>query len=161
GMALARKRLSQLSEKDLEQQVWIINATFATFSAAAAPPRARVTAAEPASFGSCERASYDRLLAVAQAVGDHLEQTAFRGDGDASWIGMTMIDESSWAVSPLGPDLYSGAPGVALFLAYLGSVTGEERHIALARAALASTLKQVELNPRSMNGIGGFSGAGG
>jgi type 2 lantibiotic biosynthesis protein LanM len=156
GMTLARRRLRQLSEKDMEQQIWVINATFATFSTAAGPLCARLKASE-----APPSASYDRLLAAARAVGDHLEQTAFRGDGDASWIGMTMVSENSWVVSPLGSDLYSGAPGVALFLAYLGTVTGEERHIALARAALASTLKHVELNPRGIAGIGGFSGAGG
>jgi type 2 lantibiotic biosynthesis protein LanM len=156
GMALARKRLSQLSEKDLEQQIWVINATFATFSTAPAPVRARLTAAETAPI-----ASYESLLRAAQAVGDRLEESAFRGDGDASWIGMTLVNENSWAVCPLGPDLYSGAPGVALFLAYLGSVTGEERRMALARAALASTLKQVEINPRCLTGIGAFCGAGG
>jgi type 2 lantibiotic biosynthesis protein LanM len=161
GMTLARKRLSQLSEKDLEQQIWVINATFATFSTAAAPPRARLAAAEAASLASYERPSYDRLLAAARTVADRLEQAAFRGDGDASWLGMTMVTENRWEVQPLGPDLYSGVPGVALFLAYLGSVTGEERRIALARAALASTLKQIELDPRCLPGVGGFSGAGG
>jgi type 2 lantibiotic biosynthesis protein LanM len=156
GISLARKRVSQLSEKDLQQQIWVINASFATFSTAAAPVRAARTAADAPPV-----ASYDRLLTAAQAVADRLEESAFQGDGDASWIGMTMVNENNWAVCPLGSDLYSGASGVALFLAYLGSVTGEERRIALARAALASTLKQIEINPRCITGIGGFSGAGG
>jgi type 2 lantibiotic biosynthesis protein LanM len=156
GMMLARKRLSQLSERDLQQQVWVINATFATFSTAAAPVHVRVTAADDPPV-----ASYEHLLKAACAVGDRLEDLAYRGSGDASWIAMTLVNENTWAVLPLGTDLYGGTPGVAMFLACLGSITGEERRLALARAALASTLKQIEINPRSMNGIGGFNGGGG
>ena len=39
-------------------------------------------------------------------------------------------------VLPLATDLYGGLPGVALFLAYLGAMTGESRYTDLAQAAL-------------------------
>ena len=68
-------------------------------------------------------------------MGDRLAALAQRGDGDAAWIGLSLTDGRHWDLAPLGYDLYNGLPGVALFLGYLGSVTGAARYAELARAA--------------------------
>jgi type 2 lantibiotic biosynthesis protein LanM len=72
-----------------------------------------------------------------------------------------MMDRE-WYLIPTFTDLYSGTPGIALFLAYLGLLTSEERYTTLARVALASTRAQVEWQKQSpeLAGIGTFHGLG-
>jgi type 2 lantibiotic biosynthesis protein LanM len=57
-------------------------------------------------------------------------------------------------------DLYNGLPGVALFLAYLGDITGESRFTTLAQAT-TTTLQQAD--PAGVLGgiVGGLEGWGG
>ena len=63
---------------------------------------------------------------------------------------------------PTSTDLYSGTSGIALFLAYLGLLTDEERYTTLARVALASTRTQVARQKErpELAGIGTFQGLG-
>ena len=64
-------------------------------------------------------------------------------------------------VAPLGLDLYDGMPGVVLFLAYLGALSGVERYTALAHAACATMRRTVRDNRADLTWIGGFAGWGG
>jgi type 2 lantibiotic biosynthesis protein LanM len=73
---------------------------------------------------------------------------------------MTLENDHSWSLMPLGIDLYAGLPGVALFLAYLGAVTQTERYTTLARTAVDTLRRQVERS-QFLTQIGGFSGWGG
>jgi len=102
-----------------------------------------------------------RLLAAARAVGDRLGDLALQGEGDATWIGLTLMAKDRWSLAPLGLDLYNGLPGVTLFLAYLGAITGEERYSELSRAALTTIHRQVEQNRSHLTSIGAFDGWGG
>src|SRR5262249_9088089 len=105
-----------------------------------------------------------RLLAASRAVADRLAEQAIHGaHGDATWIGLAPGRDEQWALLPLGMDLYDGLPGVALFLAYLGTVSGAERYTALARRALASMRRQLAPEKRRELGLGlgGFTGWGG
>lgn len=157
GMALVRRRLQQLSEDDLAQQLWFIRASLVTLSTTekrVKQPTYRLT--EPQTI-----ASREQLLAAARAIGDRLEALALHGEHDVSWIGLTLTNDCHWSLDPLGIDLYDGLPGVALFLAYLGAITGEERYTALAQAALMTLRRQVERNQSFITSIGGFDGWGG
>jgi type 2 lantibiotic biosynthesis protein LanM len=157
GLALVRRRVGQLGEDDLARQLWFIRASLATLSPVAEP------AALPAGRLAEPRAAADRsrLLAAARAVGDRLEALALRGADDVTWIGLTLIKERQWALMPLGAGLYDGLPGVALFLAHLGALTGEGRYTALARAALAAQRRQLERGGALFTAVGGFNGWGG
>jgi type 2 lantibiotic biosynthesis protein LanM len=98
---------------------------------------------------------------MAGAVGDRLAALARRDSGGVSWVGLTSrLGEQDWSVLPLGPDLYGGLSGVALFLAHLGAISGEERHIELARATVASLRQQAEEARDSLALVGGFLGWG-
>lgn len=88
-------------------------------------------------------------MAAARKVGDRLEELALRGEGDISWIGLVMVNPQEWALEPLGLDLYDGLPGIALYLAYLGEVLGEDRFMTLSQAVLATSRRMWERDATS------------
>jgi type 2 lantibiotic biosynthesis protein LanM len=157
GMVRARRRFEAMGDDDLSRQLWFIRASLATLSPARPrPPQPVYQLPEaPAKAGRSE------FLAAARAVGDRLEKLAVHGEDDVSWIGLAAIQERTWSLVPLGTDLYDGLPGVALFLAYLGSVTGDERYTRLARAALNTVRHSLRLRPDGVTSIGAFAGWGG
>jgi type 2 lantibiotic biosynthesis protein LanM len=157
GLASVQRRLRHLSDADLEKQCWFIRASLATLAMGEASVR---QSPSPLADGQA-RASRESLLRAARAVGDRLEMLALRGEQDASWIGLTYSANERWSLAPLQTDLYNGLPGVMLFLAYLGSVTGEGRYTALARAALATLRRRIAAQPASVSSIGAFDGWGG
>jgi type 2 lantibiotic biosynthesis protein LanM len=113
-------------------------------------------------------AGRDSLLEAARAVGDRLEILAIRDANFVSWMGLTMINEKAWSLLPLGDDLYGGTTGIALFLSYLGDVTGEDRYTNLARVIAGNLTRQItnHLSQRqAAEGvevpIGAFGGLGG
>jgi type 2 lantibiotic biosynthesis protein LanM len=155
GLGLVRERLGGLSEEDLQRQQWFIQASLATLgeeterggSAPSMAPGAPV--------------DRERLLSAARAVGARLEALAVRGEREAWWVGMVAMRERSWAAAPLGLELHSGLAGIALFLAWLAELTGDERPQALARAAVVSVRHALERGGAGPAGIGGFTGRGG
>lgn len=157
GLELVQKRLRQLSDEDLERQLWFINASLASLSMG---DNQGQWASYPLVRPSAE-AGRDDLLATACAVGDRLEALALRSEESVSWIGVSLVNERHWMLLPLGTDLYNGLPGVALFLGYLGALSGQERYTALARATLASIRRRNQQIQSSLQSIGGFDGWGG
>jgi lantibiotic modifying enzyme len=123
AMDQVRRRFMRLSEDDLARQIWLVRASLSTV----AQPERQARPSKRALPGRLEPATPDRLTAAARAVGDRLENLALRGERDVSWIGLTKIGAERWSLTALGIDFYDGLPGVALFLAYLGALTGERR----------------------------------
>jgi type 2 lantibiotic biosynthesis protein LanM len=157
GLVRVRRRIQQLSDGDCARQLWFTRASLATLSKAGDQTRRRTyRPVEPA-----VAADRGRLLSAARKAGERLEDLALRGDRDVTWIGLVMVNAQDWALSPAGPDLYDGLPGIALFLAYLGEVLGEDRYTDLAQAALASVRSVRERAPAGATAIGGFGGWGG
>ncbi len=158
GLDVVCKRIQQLEEQDLEKQIWIIRASFTSVilgTAQAATPRLHL---RPSKSGI----TYERLITAARSVGDRLCRLALHGEESVGWIGVGVMKDREWYLQPTSTDLYSGTPGIVLFLAYLGLLTGEERYTTLARVALASTRTQVALqNQRpELAGTGAFQGLG-
>ena len=79
---------------------------------------------------------------------------------DVAWLGVIPASESEWRLAPLGLDLYDGMPGVALFLAELGAISGERRYTELARSAIGTVRRHLKEN-HPLEIIGGFAGWGG
>lgn len=158
GMNLVFRKLAQLSEDDLAAQSWFIRASFTSLTMGvenAQMPAYQVCAPE-------SRAAAEQYLAGAEAVGDRLDALALRGEeGDAAWIGLSLMNERNWLLMPLAFDLYNGLPGIALFLAYLGRVSGKSRYTDLAAACLLTLQQNIEVQQATFKGIGGFSGWGG
>ena len=191
SLECARERLLQLSEKDLNRQTWLIRASFATIATESAPPEESMPVGvgnygehgwdlSSAVFSLKEEPSlrarrglvdqlysstiphHESLLTEARAIGDRLCASALQDEEQANWIGLTLVRDREWQVTVAGLDLYSGLPGILLFLAYLGQITGETRYTDLARAGLRSLQMLIEQNHGFLErmGIGAFSGLG-
>jgi type 2 lantibiotic biosynthesis protein LanM len=153
GLSVARRRVEALGEADLEQQLW-----FARAALGALPN------VEEASLGAPvvrqDAPDREQFLRAARSIGDRLEQLAIHGEDDATWIGLTGA-QGGQSATALGSDLYAGLPGVVLFLAYLGQVSGELRYTGLARAGLISLRRQLASVPDPVANVGAFEGWGG
>ena len=160
GLTLVRRRLGRLSDEDLARQAWFIRASLATLASGEEDwlwPGYRLE--ENARLPAREQLR-ERLLAEARRVGDRLEELALRDEKDTTWLGLA-YGRQHWALVPLGEDLYGGAPGIILYLAYLGALTGEGRYTDLARAALATLRRGLSHTRTQIKMIGAFQGWGG
>lgn len=163
AMNLVKRRLQQLSEEDFARQLWFIRASFCTLAIGEGQeeemqwpkyfPSEMPTVPERKQLN-------EQLLTAARSVGDRLEFLALHGKDDASWIGLTIINQKYWSLVPLDWDLYNGLSGIILFLAYLGKLTEEERYTSLAQAALTTIRSKVKRNQKYVTeiGLGGWGG---
>jgi type 2 lantibiotic biosynthesis protein LanM len=151
-----KRRLFQFDERDLARQIWFVQASLTATRLEQGHFAHGAVRLQPTPL----RASRKRLLRAACEVGDRLCEQALVGSCGASWIGLTYLNEQEWELMPAGIDLYAGASGIALFLAYLGAITGEEKYTRLARAALKAIRQQVEEFKQHPLSIGAYEGWG-
>lgn len=156
SLSIVRHRIRQLNSQDCARQEWFIRASLASLPAAETHQQFFPLLPSPAT-----EANIERLLNAAQAIGDRLETLAFRGQEDASWIGLAEERERCWEIAPSGMDLDGGLPGIILFLTCLGKLTKQGRYAELARAALKNLQRQIIERSDEVRLIGGFDGWGG
>jgi type 2 lantibiotic biosynthesis protein LanM len=101
-----------------------------------------------------------RLLQAAADIGDWFETTAIRDAHDVTWAGLDFRNRR-WSLTTMSEDLYVGAPGIALFLAYLGAVCDRPGATDLARGAMRTLLRRLEHTGDTVRNIGAFQGWGG
>jgi type 2 lantibiotic biosynthesis protein LanM len=157
GLEMVEARLRAFGERDLAQQLWFIRASIAILSKVN-PER------EPArrSAGAAAApASRERLLELARAAGDHLAASAAEEENSVRWLGLQPTAQRTIKIAPLGANLYSGAAGIALFLGYLGAVTGEGRYSRLAEKAAATMLAGLGKDAETAAKAGAFEGLAG
>jgi type 2 lantibiotic biosynthesis protein LanM len=99
------------------------------------------------------------LLDAAAAIGDRLLDLAIGAAGELRWQTVSSVAGRNWAVRDTDPDLYEGAAGVALFLGYLGVLTGRSRYLDAARVATETALSRADDLDR--RGMGAFTGLAG
>ncbi len=158
SLDLARKRIQHLSEEDLERQIWIIEASFTSLSL-----DTHVTGQHALQLHPTDRqVTRQDLLAEARAIGKRLQKLALVRDERVNWPGVIEMNGKEWYLLPAGPDLYNGLPGIALFLAYLGHLSGEDEFTHLARLAWQSTnaLFCREKHYLQWGSVGAFNGIG-
>lgn len=130
GLELVRAGIQRLGEQDLERQTWIIRASFACMEM-------NNTQVKPKHglqlHPTTSQATRAQLIAEAEAIADRLCQLELPGEDMAGWLVINLVAGQEWRPVPAGPDLYNGLPGIAMFLAYLGQLSGEERYTELAR----------------------------
>lgn len=158
SLEMVQQQIRHLSESDLVKQVWIIKASLATL----------VMGREDTIGIALQRTSTqqpvkrEHSLSLATAVGKRLEALALQNDEGAYWLGVNLVYEHVWSLFPTEIDLYNGISGIALFLGYLGTITGEAHFTHLARLALASIhthMKEQKKDPLDLS-VGAFDGLG-
>jgi type 2 lantibiotic biosynthesis protein LanM len=155
GLDSTRELLGRLDSGEIARQVWLLRNSFGAREIGRRPPLRSVA---PESDRELEAGE---LLEAAARVGHRLESLAFRDGREAHWLGPALQGPRSWSLQPAGPDLYFGLPGIVLFLAQLGALTGEERFSRLARLGVTSLRRQLRLGGERIDTPGGFSGWGG
>lgn len=155
GLERVLRQLERLDEGELTRQTWLVHNSLATLD---------LRQGDPARYGFREGSppSREEFLAAAVEVGDRLAAIALRGPRDAHWFAAQTIGASkSWMLRPARLDLYLGLPGIALFLAWLGEMTGEARFTDLARAATVTMRDLIQQGGQILSNIGAYSGWGG
>jgi type 2 lantibiotic biosynthesis protein LanM len=97
--------------------------------------------------------------AVAQ-IADLLATDVITDGQRVIWTSLTPKN-NGWVMAPTGIDLYSGLPGIAMFLAYAGKELGDPVMTNTAYSAMQSLLQALGSDTPPTNNVGGFSGLGG
>lgn len=162
GLARVEAKVRAMDTVDRQDQERIIRA--AMVSTSPEPPhragpggrsRSAATAPEP-----------EQLLSAARSVGDQLVSLAYRHESRTNWIGLELLGERYWRLTPMAADLAGGYTGPALFLAQLAALTGASRYAEAAREALTPVPGLLDaLHGRADElgslGSGAFAGLGG
>ncbi len=158
GLDLVKKRIQMLDEDDLERQIWVIRGSFTTTILGTDDASHKTLQLQPPE----KAVTRERLLNAAKAVGDRLSKLALASKEAVGWLGVNAAKEREWQLMAAEEDLYGGVSGIALFLAYLGAITGEERYTALARSTLPTIRHMLAMRKKyeQFPGIGIFNGTG-
>ncbi len=165
GLARARARVQNFDEKEIAWQIEVIREnTNSSLPAAAAGQQATWREETPADDASAAP-SKEIFIAEADRIASELSRYAIRRGPGAAWIGLDWLGNSEvFQLVCLGPDLYNGSSGIALFLAAHAAATGSEPSGALALAAVALLRKNLTSRnaPRLARalGIGAATGLG-
>ncbi len=165
GLVRARARVQNFDEHEIAWQIEVIRentisisrpaGTTATGGAVKLAVRSDV-AVEP---------KKEIFVAEADKIAGELSRYAIRRGPGAAWIGLDWLgDAEVFQLVCLGPDLYNGVSGIAVFLAAHAAVTGRKPSAELAQAGISLLRK----NLRSRNaarmarslGVGGATGLG-
>lgn len=162
GFAEAMSRIEQLSVEEIS---WQVEAAAMSLFGGSSSARHPMTPRQFSRFRPGEqyetKSAAHGICKIAQA----LQEACIRKGPSASWIGVRPL-AGTFGIqrSVLGPDLYSGAGGIALFLAAHGLVFGCTTSSDLAYAAIAHS-RYCVVGPRAthltrIGGVGGLTGLG-
>ncbi|HEY8026019.1 MAG TPA: lanthionine synthetase LanC family protein [Burkholderiaceae bacterium] len=123
-----------------------------------------IVAIEPCTESTMQR-NHDQLMKAAGVIGKHLVNTAIWNDEGThcTWLGRRDMHEGK--IGPhvqrnaaLGPELYSGTAGVALFLDALYKKTGNANFKRVAIAAWERSVHYLKTNPSRASAISFYAG---
>jgi type 2 lantibiotic biosynthesis protein LanM len=155
GLERVHARLRALDEDDLERQSWLVQAAIEATRALG-----ESWVRTPEGLPEAGPAEPERFLQMARRIGDRLARQAIEQGELVTWFHLDLRPDG-WLLEPMPVDLYKGLCGVALFLAHLGRLAGEERYERLARLALHTVRQRLAADPGALVRLGAFSGWGG
>jgi type 2 lantibiotic biosynthesis protein LanM len=162
GLEGARAKVRAMNDAERRRQEWIIDAAFATGAGPISHHSAGSVRIPGAAAGPLDpQWTVDQAVRIAR----QLDESAYRGHGRVNWLGIEPLEDDYWRVLPTGGGLPHGYPGVALFLAQLGAITGEAEFLERAAEAIGPLpllLDAIADLPAHLESIGcGFAGLGG
>jgi type 2 lantibiotic biosynthesis protein LanM len=165
GMDRARARVRNFDEQEIAWQIEVIRANTNSIRATGEP----AASAGHASLSLREEVNpapaAQTLIAEADKVAEELAHYAIRRGPSAAWIGLDWLgDAEVFQLVCLGPDLYNGVSGVALFLAAHAAVTDRKSSGELALAAVSHLRRDLKGRNAARQaralGLGGGIGLG-
>lgn len=164
GLARARERLQNLDDREIAWQIEVIREN--TNSIVPVDARPQGTARKEMTPGRSDAApARATFIAEADRIAAELARYAIRRGPAAAWIGLDWLGDSEvFQLVCLGPDLYNGSAGIAVFLAAHAAATGHGASGDLALAAVTQLRKNLTSRdvPRLARalGIGAATGLG-
>ncbi len=165
GMDRARARVRSFDEREIAWQIEIIRANTSSIRAPREP--AADVGRAPLSLGEdVDRApATQTLIGETDKIAEELAHYAIRRGPSAAWIGLDWLgDAEVFQLVCLGPDLYNGVSGIALFLAAHEAVTGRKSSGELALAAVSHLRRDLKGRNAARQaralGLGGGIGLG-
>jgi type 2 lantibiotic biosynthesis protein LanM len=161
GLDRVAERLQALADgSEVERHLYLLRGSMAAaaFSRRSAERWAALRL-EPAAAP----APPERYLDAALALGERLGKRAIPIDAEeVAWFELAPVPGTGgWSFHPLGPELYGGLSGIALFLAHLGALTSELGVTEMAQRAWASALSLHARFPDGLSSVGAFAGEAG
>lgn len=161
GLDRARARVRSFDAREIAWQADVIRAN----TAPSKPVRSARAAELLAQTGVPVAATKEIFVSEADRIAAELSECAIRRGSDAAWIGLDWLgDAEAFQLACVGPDLYNGVSGIAVFLAAHAAVTKHAPSAELALAGIAHLRKKLKDRnaarfARSL-GIGGAIGLG-
>jgi type 2 lantibiotic biosynthesis protein LanM len=159
GIEAVQEKLSRFNADDHRKQDWFIQAAVASAVSTEESPAFADYTLDPAS----PVIKKERLVETIDRVAQRLEELSYRKESTANWIGLFINPTNDYEIRPLAIDLYSGLPGIALFLGYRQALTKDTGFQPLLEDCLATVLSYVDryLDSRFDKFLGAFDGWGG
>jgi type 2 lantibiotic biosynthesis protein LanM len=165
GMERARSRVASLDEQDIAWQVTVIRQNTNSVLKPARPPANDGNRKPALRSDAGPVPAKEIFVAEADRIAEELSRYAIRRGPSAAWIGLDWLGDSEvFQLVCLGPELYNGVSGIAVFLAAHAVVTGRNPSGELALAGMSRLRKDLRSRnaarmARSL-GIGGATGMG-
>jgi type 2 lantibiotic biosynthesis protein LanM len=165
GLSRALARIRALDEREIAWQVEVVRENTKALAKSAPPKPSTVRSEILSPSENPLPATNDIFVDETDRIAGELSRHAICRDSSAAWIGLDWLgDAEVFQLVCLGPTLYNGTSGIALFLAAHAEVrnSGHSRELALAG------ISQVRKTLRSRNaarvarslGVGGAAGLG-
>ncbi|MFY9822008.1 MAG: type 2 lanthipeptide synthetase LanM family protein [Thermoanaerobaculia bacterium] len=153
SLAAVAESLGELGAEDLQLQTGFLRAALAPST----PVLPAMLADDVPPAAGRENGVF---LVAARAIAERLNALAVLGaDGSAAWIGPRYFPAGEiYEMAALGPDLYSGTAGIALFLAAFAHATGDAVARETALRATETLRRSVDGRNLPDLGIGGLTG---
>jgi type 2 lantibiotic biosynthesis protein LanM len=163
GLHRARARVQSFDEQDIAWQVAVVRENTSSVSHSEGWPATNVQPKSLLHLTADVAPASEIFVAEADKIADDLAGHAVRRGPAAAWIGRDWLGDSEVSqLVVLGPDLYNGNSGIALFLAAHSAVTGRKSSADLALAAIAHLRKNLKSrNGARMARLLGIGGGGG
>ncbi|UAL58346.1 type 2 lantipeptide synthetase LanM family protein [Clostridium sporogenes] len=163
-LEIAYKRIMNFSKEDLSLQLRLIHIAF---ESKRSDYEKDITPIKFNEINNNAEIDSKKYIDLAIKIGNYILNNSIVDKvekNNRTWVSAILVgrNEVGVGINPVGDDLYNGNCGIALFLIYLGYVTGKEEFIQSASEAMESRRKfidYVELNcPFPIGAFNGLSG---
>jgi type 2 lantibiotic biosynthesis protein LanM len=141
GLDHARARARGFDAREITWQTEVIRANTISLRPAEAAP----AAAPPREPKIAAAATAEMFAAEADRIATELSERAIRRGPEAAWIGLDWLgDAEVFQLAAVGPDLYNGNSGIAVFLAAHAATAGHPPSAELALAAVSHLRRKLK-----------------